>query len=1017
MFKQSVRLCFAALVSVIALSSGVRASGPAAIIYPDGDSQHVYITESVGAVVQVHVRDAADQAVPFPKVQWQGPATGPRVTFEPYDAGGEEDGAASVIVHAVGGMGTFEITASISGATPATIIVTTYADPLRIVSGSHQSAPINSEYTEPLIAQARTLDGEPIAGATVNFAVAGSAGVATLSAASVVTGSDGLAAITVTAGAQAAAFNVEITAPPIDYDFGQIASFGIIARPVQSIRVWSGADQELPIGGGTRVLKAQVSGPNGEGIENAAVTFSGPAAGAGIGRFDCYSDCPLLIANGARVFTNYLGEATVVVAANDDAGSYVVTATAEGATSVASFVLTNVPRRAATIRPNGDDAQLLHGEQAKAGGRFERIRLRVIDVDGAGLGGAVITLTPPSTGASLTLDQPVLVSDSDGWVETSGTANNIVGSYYLQAETPGTDPTFMFMQNAPDGFVIGDQIADLAAADQAGTTHTPRSFTAGGRYLLLDVCTAWCTVCRATQQFGQEMRADLIASGIPIAVVPMLIDSTIVGEPSTQRNASDWATRYQIADPVLHADGNAFASIREFSQYLLGGQQGYPTFLLISPEGIILDRHTGGFASPDQMTRFVLAHVPSDAAIASASVVEGATATLTVTRSPATSAAAVDYSTTSGSASAADFSRSAGTIQFEEGQASATITVPTVNDTLDEPNEQFTVTLSNPVNLRINQGTAAVTIVDNDAAPAMSVDEARFSEGTGKNITVQVPVRLDRASAFTISADYGLIAGTAKASDLLITKGTVKFAPGQTVATIPIELAADSIVEAKETFTIRLANAVNATLAKTDTAITIVDDDNDTVAPAIDSHANVIVEVKMSPTSTVLVDYQLPKAVDKNDGTLIPVCTAPPGAKHGYGTETVVCIAEDKAGNQAITKFGLTVRTPTVAGAIFDPLDTSVPLTERDRGAAILVRVNAGAFAPGAAVALAFVDAKEKRHSLGTVAAAADGSLNHVVNLPNGTSVGAGQVVADSSSSAGDYDRAWFLTVTKKGNH
>ena len=111
----------------------------------------------------------------------------------------------------------------------------------------------------------------------------------------------------------------------------------------------------------------------------------------------------------------------------------------------------------------------------------------------------VVTLTPPSSGPSLMLDQSMLLSDNDGWVEASGTANNVAGDYYLRAETPGVDATPMFMQNAPQGYVVGDQIADLAAFDQAGVLRPIRSFTGNGKYLLLDVCTVWCQFCQNIQ--------------------------------------------------------------------------------------------------------------------------------------------------------------------------------------------------------------------------------------------------------------------------------------------------------------------------------------------------------------------------------------------------------------------------------------------------------------------------------------------------------------------------------------
>lgn len=1010
---RTLRLCLALLLSLLALSNGVRASGPAAVIIPDSSS--IGITESTPAVVTVTVYDASDEPVSFPRVQWSAPATGPRVTFEAYEQGGEEFGQASVIVHAVGGRGTFPITASIAGATSATITVTTYADPLRIVSGSHQAAVINSGFAEPLIAQVQTLDGEPVAGASVTFRNE-LPGSATLSATSAITGPDGTAQITVTAGSIKGQFSVAIAAPGLDYGFQQVATFGMISAPVQSVTAFEGSGLELPIGGATRILKAHVRDINGSPVQYATVTFTAPAVGPGIGQFGCWFDCPLAVPNGGRVFTDNQGEAIAVVSANNEAGSYVVTASSEGALTVANFSLTNVARRAATILPNGNDQGDKHGEQTSLGGRFDRVRLRVIDADGAGLAGAVVTLTPPSSGPSMTLDQSVLVSDNDGWVETSGTANTTAGSFYLRADTPGVAGTFMYMQIAPPGFVIGDQIADLSAFDNAGTLRTLRSFGASGKYLFLDVCTVWCPNCNQQQAFGQTMKSQLAAMGVPIAVVPMLIDSQDIGEPSTQSNAATWFTRYRITDQVLHASGNPTAQIRQASEFLLGGYQGYPTFLLIAPDGTILDRHTGGFDSATAMKNFVLAKLPSDVSIAAVSVSEStASATLTVTRSSATGTASVNYTTAPGSASTADYSTRSGTLQFAAGQTSVTFTVPVVNDTIDEPNETFTVTLSNPVNTRIAQSQAVVTILDNDAPSAISALDARFSEGTGTTNTVSLPVRLDRGSAFAITVDYAVVAGTAKSTDVTLSKGTMKFEPGQIERSVPLILNADKLIETKETFTVHFSAPVNATLSTSDALVAIVDDDKDTATPIIDKHDDVIIEVKMDAKSLVVVDYKTPDAVDKIDGVIPVSCLVASGVKRGYGSEVVTCAAEDKAGNLATTKFNLIVRLPTVAGAIFDPKHPTVAMTEQRRGEDILVHVNAGAFARRGEVTLTFIDAKGRRHCLGTERAAKDGSLDAVVPLPRGTALGLGQVLADSDvSNGGEYDRAWFLTVTRR---
>jgi hypothetical protein len=101
---------------------------------------------------------------------------------------------------------------------------------------------------------------------------------------------------------------------------------------------------------------------------------------------------------------------------------------------------------------------------------------------------------------------------------------------------------------------------------------------------------------------------------------------------------------------------------------------------------------------------------------------EGAgSARVTVTRRNPTGATTVNYSTANGTAVAGtDYTPASGTIDFAPGEVAKTISVPLIDDTTDEPNKTFDVTLSLPPGaealLALNPKTT-VTIADDDAAP------------------------------------------------------------------------------------------------------------------------------------------------------------------------------------------------------------------------------------------------------------------------------------------------------------
>ena len=62
-----------------------------------------------------------------------------------------------------------------------------------------------------------------------------------------------------------------------------------------------------------------------------------------------------------------------------------------------------------------------------------------------------------------------------------------------------------------------------------------------------------------------------------------------------------------------------------------------------------------------------------------------------------------------------DYTATSGTLTFDpDGALTQTINVPIIGDTLDEPDETFTVTLSSPVSATITQAQGVGTILDND---------------------------------------------------------------------------------------------------------------------------------------------------------------------------------------------------------------------------------------------------------------------------------------------------------------
>jgi hypothetical protein len=75
----------------------------------------------------------------------------------------------------------------------------------------------------------------------------------------------------------------------------------------------------------------------------------------------------------------------------------------------------------------------------------------------------------------------------------------------------------------------------------------------------------------------------------------------------------------------------------------------------------------------------------------------------------------VHYLTVNGTArSKSDYTSVSGTLTFQPGQTTRTISVPIKTDRKREPNENFIVRLSNPVGATIADGVATATILNDD---------------------------------------------------------------------------------------------------------------------------------------------------------------------------------------------------------------------------------------------------------------------------------------------------------------
>ena len=260
---------------------------------------------------------------------------------------------------------------------------------------------------------------------------------------------------------------------------------------------------------------------------------------------------------------------------------------------------------------------------------------------------------------------------------------------------------------------------------------------------------------------------------------------------------------------------------------------------------VVLSGASGGTISDDTGLGTILDNDPLPAfSINDQTVTEGdpegtdATITFTVTKSGDSDAAStVDYTVVEGSATdPEDYNNSldalSGTLTFQPGEFSKTITLDVTDDLIAELTETFTVVLNNETNASISDDTGLGTILDNDPLPAMSINDQTVTEGDpgGDDATITFTITKTGDSDAFSSVFYTVVEGSAtdpedynNSGDAL--SGTVTFLAGEFSKTITLDVTDDFINETTETFTVVLSSPINATISDGSGLGTILDND------------------------------------------------------------------------------------------------------------------------------------------------------------------------------------------------
>ncbi|OUC15999.1 MAG: hypothetical protein B0A82_03825 [Alkalinema sp. CACIAM 70d] len=260
----------------------------------------------------------------------------------------------------------------------------------------------------------------------------------------------------------------------------------------------------------------------------------------------------------------------------------------------------------------------------------------------------------------------------------------------------------------------------------------------------------------------------------------------------------------------------------------------------------------------------------------------GTTKTVTFTislSSAATQPVTVTYATVDGTATSSgnDYVPVSGSLTFAPGETSKTVNVTVRGDNTVEPDEDFSLNLSNPTNAKIDVLSAFVTISNDDSnngqLPTVSLGSGNVSLSEGNTLGSVIPftITLSQPATQTITVRVDTVDGTAIAGQdyVPISNGIITFNPGDQSKTFTVSTIGDTTPEPDETFDVRLSNPSNAILGTLSQTAVITNDDG-AVLPTVSLGTTALTQnegnsgtttytftatLSQAATSAITVDY------------------------------------------------------------------------------------------------------------------------------------------------------------------
>ncbi|MGD9635429.1 MAG: Calx-beta domain-containing protein, partial [Pirellulales bacterium] len=443
-----------------------------------------------------------------------------------------------------------------------------------------------------------------------------------------------------------------------------------------------------------------------------------------------------------------------------------------------------------------------------------------------------------------------------------------------------TGPEYLYLDTNGDGQVTQDDVFDIAASTTQMLVHTFVTDLAGNPITSIEVGNQFRLWTEVQDVRDPEPQfSGVAAAGADISISNPALTSIDVNQTVEYGTFFDAVQDASLADDrvVGYASSGSLSAPGNDPQFLFsvvltataaGIQTFVPSFDASDPSHEYLLYLSNDVLLDDDVlfvgSTLEIIGAPAESTLTISSVManegnSGGTTPFVFTVNLSAGSGqpvTVNYATSNGTATAgSDYTATSGTLTFAPGTTSQLVTVLVNADNTVESDESFTVTLSGAANATIGTATGNGTITNDDVAtPSLSITNVAASEGNSGGTTPFVfTVNLSAASGQQVTVGYATSNGTATAgSDYTATSGTLTFAPGTTSQPVTVSVQADTAFEQDETFTISLANAVDAAILLGTAIGTILNDDPSPV-PQLATISVIPTDLVGNPISQIVV--------------------------------------------------------------------------------------------------------------------------------------------------------------------